>query len=487
MMKSKKNTLSFILGLGGAFLLFFAGWEYNIPLVPWVALPLLIYHFRTQPRWYRTLPVAAVAVAAKALAMHGGWDLDTGIEIAFAFVVGMPLLAALYLDRHFSKKMNPLTGTLVFPIVYILLDYCTTFANLGMACTLAYTQCTFLELIQLSSLLGSWAVGFLVAWFAPVAVLVAVSIHELKKTVRTAAVFAVCIALAISFGALRLVFDRPESATVRIASVTVEHGEDYWSTITDKNTPRGEAEQKKPEMAQIRGELFGLSKDAAKYGAKIIFWSEGNAPLYEDDHDEFLAEARQFASENGVYFIPAAVVFNYDRAKSDNIAIIINPQGEVEYRYEKTISWYPTDSDGRIPVIQTPYGKISTAICFDMDYPSLIRQAKDADIMLVPGYDTKKRSEYHTRVAFLRGVENGFSIVRQANDGTSISADYMGNTLAYQKFFYTQPRVMISDVPTQGKWTLYGLIGDVFLLIAAAALLMIFVVKFAILGKKKKI
>lgn len=114
-------------------------------------------------------------------------------------------------------------------------------------------------------------------------------------------------------------------------------------------------------------------------------------------------------------------------------------------------------------MIQTPYGKLSTAICFDMDYPGLISQAKDADIMLVPGYDTRKIANFHTRVSFLRAVENGFSIVRQANAAASISADYMGNTITYQNYFFTSDRVMISDVPTKGVWTFYGFTGEIFL------------------------
>ncbi len=485
-MKKQINLFSFVLGIAGAALLYFAGWEYNIPLAPWIALPLLVYHFRSQYRWYHTLPVAAASLIAKFFAMHGGWDMGVGLEAAFAVVVSVPLLAALYLDRAFHSKMNATVATLVFPLVYTLLDYGTTFLNLGMTCTLAYTQCTFLTLIQLSSLLGTWAVGFIVAWFAPVAVLVFKHLFELKKAVKPAAMFAAVLALVISFGAVRLVFNRPDSDTVRIASVTAAHSEDYWTTITDNNTPREDASAKKPEMAQIRDELFARSKEAAQYGAKVIFWSEGDAPLYDDDYDAFIIKAQQFAKEYGVYFIPAAVVFHYDRAKNDNIAVIIDPKGNVLYRYEKTISWYPTDSDGKIPVIQTPYGKIAVAICFDMDYPGLIRKAKDADIMLVPAYDTKKISDYHTRVAFLRGVENGFSIVRQANEGTSISADYLGNTLTYQKFFYTQPSVMISDVPTRGEGTLYGSIGNIFLLLAAAAIPVLFASQIKRLRRKSE-
>ncbi|MGE5677495.1 MAG: hypothetical protein ACM3ZR_05495 [Pseudomonadota bacterium] len=108
-----------------------------------------------------------------------------------------------------------------------------------------------------------------------------------------------------------------------------------------------------------------------------------------------------------------------------------------------------------------------------MDYPNLISQARSADIMLVPGYDTRKIADFHTRVSFLRGIENGFSVVRQANEGASISADYMGNTLTYQNYFNTEDRVMISDVPTKGVWTLYGFTGEVFLWLVFAGFVII--------------
>ena len=83
--------------------------------------------------------------------------------------------------------------------------------------------------------------------------------------------------------------------------------------------------------------------------------------------------------------------------------------------------------------------------------------------MLIPAFDTKKIDDFHTRVAPLRGIENGYSTVRQSNEGSSISADYLGNTLTYQNYYRTEDRVMISDVPVRGKTTLYGLTGEIFL------------------------
>ncbi len=463
---------SYIAGVAGALLLFFIGWEFNIPLAAWVAFPLLVFCFRSLKRWYASFPLIVLMILVRFFSIHGGWDMELWLEGIFSVVVLVPLLAGLFLDRFYSGRLNSFLATLVFPCVYTILDYFLTYANLGMTFSLAYNQCTFLEFIQITSVFGSWFAGFVVAWFAPVAVLFVRNITRLKDEWKPLVAYFSILAFILSFGSFRLALSRPQSQTVRIASVTAEHRQDYW-TITDRKTPRDEAASNKPEMEATREELFDQSQKAADYGAKIIFWSEGNAPMYEDDFPTFMERAQKFAKDNRVYLIPSCVVLRYEKDKNDNLAVIINPNGQIEYKYEKTISWYPTDSDGRIPVIQTPYGKLATAICFDMDYPYLIAQASDADILLAPGYDTRKIANFHTRVAFLRGVENGFSVVRQANEAASISADFMGNTLTYQNYYFTQDRVMMSDVPTKGSWTIYGFTGEVFLWLVFAGFILL--------------
>lgn len=466
-MKQKKLLFAYLLGILGCILLFFIGWEYNIPIMSWAAFPLLIFSFRSIKKWYMTLPLVLLMVIVRFFSIVGGWDMELWLMLVFSVVVLAPLLAGLYLDRLYINRLNPILATLVFPCTYIVLDFFVTFTNLGMTFSIAYSQSTFLELVQITSLFGSWFAGFMAVWFAPVAVLFASNIRNLVPVFKPVAIYSILLVLVISFGCFRLVFNRPQSQTVRIASITVPHSQDYW-TITDNNTPRADSIKNKSEMENIQQNLFNLSQRAVDYGAKVIFWSEGNCPMYEDQYDAFLEKAESFARDNHVYFMPSCVELLYDKTKNNNLAVMINPDGKIEYRYEKTISWYPSDSDGKIPVIDTPYGKISTAICFDMDYPDLISQARDADIMLVPAFDTQKIADFHTRVSFLRGIENGFSVVRQANAGASISADYMGNTITYQNYFYTDTRIMISDVPTKGVWTLYGSTGEIFLWIVFA-------------------
>ncbi|HEX2946238.1 MAG TPA: nitrilase-related carbon-nitrogen hydrolase [Clostridia bacterium] len=470
-----KRVIPYTAGIIGALLLLFIGWEYNIPAIAWVSYPLLVYSFRSFKKWYLTLPLVVLMAVVRFVSIYGGWDMELWLTIIFSVLVLAPLLAGLYLDRAFVGHLSPILASLVFPCTYIVFDYLLTFMNLGMTFSLVYSQATFLEFIQVVSVFGSWFAGFVTAWFAPVAVLLVQNTGKLKTIRRPLIVYFTILSVILLFGCFRLALARPHSETVRIASVTEEHRQDYW-TITDRNTPRGDSPSIKPEMKAIEDKLFKQSQKAVDYGAEIIFWSEGDSPMYEDDYDAFIKRASDFARENRVWFVPACVMLRYDRNKNDNLAIIFEPEGKMEYRYEKTISWYPTDSDGKLPVIQTPYGKLSAAICFDMDYPRLISQASDADIMLVPGYDTKKISDFHTRVSFLRGIENGFSVVRQANESASISADYLGNTLTYQNYFYTPDRIMISDVPVRGVWTLYGFTGEIFLWIDFAGFALIVII-----------
>lgn len=456
---NKKGAIIYAAQIIGALLLIFVSWKNNMSLASWISPVLLMWGFRNTRRWHMTLPGAILCVCAKTAAMHGGWDIDILMEILIGVLVTVPLLTALYLDRFFNRHMKPLAASVIFPAVYSLLDFLLSLLPVGMTFSLPYTMSRSLTVIQMASVLGSWSIGFLFLWTGSVIVTVIGSRMNLQKTRVTVLTCLLSLLLVAGYGSYRTVLLRPNCPTVKIGSVTVDHTRDYWD-ITDNNTPREGSDSIKAEMALIEDELFRLSDRAVAVGSRVVFWSEGNCPLYEDQYNGFLERAKKYAKENKIYFMPGLVVLRYNSTKNDNLAVMITPEGEIAYTYEKTISWYPSDSDGIIKSVETPYGKIGAAICFDMDFPLFIRQAGDIDIMLVPAFDTEKISPYHTQGALLRGVENGFSVIRQCNKGTSIAADYHGNILACQDFFTTSERVMISDVPTKGISTLYEKTGE---------------------------
>lgn len=482
---SKKEVLGIILGVLGSILLLFMSWERNMGVIVWILLPLLVYSFRSQSVWFKTIPVLILAILFKFLNLHGGWDIDVVQEIGFAVLVSIPLAAALYFDRYLYRKVNPILSTLVFPVIYVACDYLLSYSPVGMTFALAYTQSEHLVFIQAAGLFGSWFVGFLTAWFAPLACLVADNVLKLNKVWKPLTAYMIICILTISYGSVKVVFMRPDGKTVKVASITAEHKEDYWA-ITDRGTIKGEAIEKKEDMKELGNELFISSKKAADFGARVIFWSEGNYVVYEDDYAAFIEEAKQFAKANEVYFVPGVLVLEYGQYKNRNLAVMINPRGEVEFTYEKTISWYPTESDGIIHRVATPYGNIASVICFDMDFPAFIRQASGADIMLVPAFDTRMVGRYHTQSALMRGIEFGFSVVRQSNAGVSMAADYNGNILAAQDFFNTDERCMIADVPVKGIRTFYSMTGDWFAWVVVAGMAAIILIAFIQLRMAQK-
>ena len=256
----------------------------------------------------------------------------------------------------------------------------------------------------------------------------------------------------------------------------MEHPRDYWDWIDD-STPRDVVAAHSAELAGLESDLFAASARAATAGAKIIFWSEGNCVLTEDTEAAFVERAARFAKDNGVYLAAAVLTLRYGQTISDNKVIMLTPRGEAAYTYVKTMSWYPTGSDGILRTVDTPYGTLGTAVCFDMDFPYFVRgfARLGADIVVVPSFDSERIRPYHTEVGLMRAVENGFSMVRQVSSGSSMAADPWGRLLGQQDYFRTADRLMIVDVPTRGTRTLYGLLGDWFAW-AGAALAVLLVV-----------
>ena len=67
-----------------------------------------------------------------------------------------------------------------------------------------------------------------------------------------------------------------------------------------------------------------------------------------------------------------------------------------------------------LPVAVTPYGRLSGAICFDLDHPSYVRAAgaHRADLMLQPSWTWGSIGPRHFASDMLRAVENGFTLFR---------------------------------------------------------------------------
>src|SRR5262249_46993476 len=116
------------------------------------------------------------------------------------------------------------------------------------------------------------------------------------------------------------------------------------------------------------------------------------------------------------------------------------------------------------PIVSTPFGRLAPAICQDMDFPWLIRRPAvlATDIMLTPSDDWKEIEETHAQMAVYRAIENGFSIVRAANNGISEAVDPYGRIRAMSVASDLGTAPMITELPTRRVHTLYRRMGDWF-------------------------
>ena len=448
----------------GAACFTFVGWRFNVPFAAWLAPVFLIRFFRDQPRWTRTLPAILLLAVASFIQMKGGWDMDAWMEYTFSVLRPAAFLAALYADRALVRRLPRAAATLVYPAVYLAVDYAIAFTPLGSGMSVSATQFGAAGIAGLASITGIWGIGFLIGWTA--AVLNTLWESRASRPVearRLAAAWACIIVAVLAFGGARSALARPSSPTVRVGSATIPHPRDYWTWI-DQGTPRDIVASYGAELTGIMDGLFAQSERAVAAGARIVFWSEGNGVIPEEQESAFVERAAGFARQHGVYFAPAVVVLRYGQTISDNKVLMFAPDGTLAFTYVKTMSWYPTGSDGILRTVDTPYGRIGAAICFDMDFPSFIHAlgAARADIVLVPAFDRERIRPYHTEVGLMRGIENGFSVVRMTNEGTSQAIDGSGRVLARQEFFETSDRLMLVDIPTRRLPAVYAVFGEWF-------------------------
>ncbi len=150
-----------------------------------------------------------------------------------------------------------------------------------------------------------------------------------------------------------------------------------------------------------------------------------------------------------------------------NKTITLTPEGDLANVYLKSnpvpFAEQEYGSDDIIPVIDSPYGKLSPVICYDADFPEFMKQTGKigTDILLVPSGDWKAIDPYHAYMSSYRGIENGMSVFRPVSRATSIATDPYGNLLGSSDFYTSDDKTLMVQVPMKGISTIYNRIGDI--------------------------
>ena len=462
------------LMLGGVLRLFDFG-RWPIPLAAWLA-PVFLIHFA-----HINDPLTATALLWLTMMVAGYFALRGVIPLpAFAFPIFVGVLAVLctlpYLaDRLLFDRLPGLASTLVFPLAWVVYEFIMAKTSpFGTWGTVAYTQYGNRPLMQLASVTGLSGISFLVTWFGPIVNYAWDRQFQGAQAVSALIVFGVTLSLILLAGGARLAFSR-YSKTVRMAVIG------WPENLVGKNTawrlfmPKPLEDAEKPALRDdyllLQDYFLAESRREARAGAKIILWPEINLMVFRSDEEAFMERARQVARQEQVYLLMGIGVHRPDEARPlENKAVLIDPAGAIAFSYVKTHpvpgieAMISTRGDSRPPTQDTEYGRLASVVCYDMDFPPLLRHVgrARADIILVPASDGKDIVHLHHVQAVFRAVENGVSMLRAARWGLSSAVDPLGRTLATMDDSLATQKVMVAQLPTTGVATIYSRIGDLF-------------------------
>ncbi len=392
-------------------------------------------------------------------------------------------------DRLLGPRLGDKARTFVFPLTLVTIEWFSTLAQASNSTGFAvYSQYESLSLLQILSITGMWGVIFLIGWCASTANAVWEKGFDWPPARGAAISFVVVLMAVVLFGSIRLNFAAPSSPTIVAATVTVDRAvyeraiAPPFDWVTFYRSTDDERAAVRPQLEATVDQMLERSETALRFGAKIVGWQEGSALVLEEDRQRPLDRASDLAKRYGATMQVGLGVFT--RASTHhyflNQSILIDNSGRIRATYDKTYPVIPGEAyveiagPGKLPIVETPNGRIATAICNDFHFPALIRQAGqgDADIMMAPYNDIVPWDQQDAVVATFRAIENGYSMVKATGNGPSMIADYQGHMLGQQRYG-DGGGVLRTSIPTRGVVTIYSRIGDTFAYLNVAGLILL--------------
>jgi apolipoprotein N-acyltransferase len=469
-----------------------------VPAAAWISPVFLLRFMRTQPALRAILLADLVMTGAALVSWQGMVPVPGSLYLVVVGFTAQWILAPFVVDRLLFRRFHGLARTLILPTAWVGVEYLNSVWNpYGTWGSAAYTQFGNLPLVQIVSVTGPFGISFLIGWFTAVVNHAWENEFAWPRVRCTGSLFAAVLALVLLAGGGRLAFFPPTGPTVRVSSISATEElrakvdpdwiakelnislkesipDALWNTLDQNSQP-------------LQEYLAERTHREARAGARIVFWPEAHVILTKEAEPRLLELGRQIARSEGIYLgIGMGVARRHPtELKAENRFVLLDPQGNTLFDYTKQNPVPGGEAacsiiavhDYCLPMAATPYGRIAAAICFDMDFPSFVRQAGVArtDILLDPSADWRAIDPLHTQMACMRAVELGCSVIRHTSGGLSAAVDYQGRLLASMDHFTTPATelVMVTQVPVAGVPTVYARIGDVFSWLCLAILLVL--------------
>src|SRR6266496_3889274 len=380
------------------------------------------------------------------------------VPLAISFTVLLPLIFALIvlITRKIILTRKNTWSAFALPVLCCLFEFIFfKFSPDGTAGSLAYSQANFLPVVQIASVTGILGITLLVTLF-PSAVAVAIYYRDNKKMIVPLSIIFLLIVVPILFGVIRMNGEPSNQNTITVGLATVD--EKFHS---ETNNPKFEDEV---HVAKLYAEQV---TKLAKQGAQVVVLPEKIVNVAFEFAFPVKSTIANAATNNHVTIITGYTHFN--ESMKQNMALAISQEGRLLADYQKVNLFEGEARKGFIPGKETAAFTLynipsGIAICKDLDYQNFMRKydENNVQILYVPAWDFVKDGWLHSRMAILRGVVNGYAIVRAARQGELTISDYRGKVLYEASSTNNNAATLIGKISPQATKTIYSRFGDWF-------------------------
>jgi len=437
-----------------ATLLWFGTGLHPVAALTWLApLPVLAVSVRTSTA--RAAGMAALAWIVSSLNMWNYFHKD--IEMPVLPVAGLLALQAaefvgtVLLYRALVRRDRPGLAVLAAGAAWATGEYLLSLVSPGGAfSSLGYTQAGVLPVIQLASATGVWGVGF-----ALLAVPGAIAaILTARRRWPPVAVGVALVVGMLGYGAWRL-HRADDAPTATIALINVSRSVDSLDPTSAEGT------------SVLDAYLEQLPAVAAA-GATVAVLPEKVFRVTGSQLAELGQRLIAVARQTGLIVVIGLTLV--DDAGVHNVAMAYSSAQVSRYDKQHLVPGWEdrfTPGTGRTLLPGTAAG---LAVCKDLDYPALARDYANsgAGLLLVPALDVDRDGWLHGRMAVVRGVESGTSVVRTAGHGRLNSSDAYGRVGA-DVTTASGVSTAVATVRSGPTGTLYDRLGDWFAWLCLAA------------------
>ena len=409
------------------------------------------------------------------VATFGGLSWFVAVPVAgllvlyMALYVGLSSAASAVMIQRFGVG-----GLLMAPLAWVATEYVRAHMFGGFPwIPLGNAVVTLLPIAQLASALGVYGLSWLLATLHALFALVAMTAGRQRLTAGIASLG--LIAGCSLWG----------SARVNHSRLTRE-GDVVTVGLIQGNIPQGD-KWDPSQASSIFDRYLHMTREAAAKGAQFILWPESATPFFFDEDPLSAHEVRRLVAETRT-----PLLFGTDEVERGsppryyNSAFMLDGTGATAAVYRKMflvpfgeyvpfgtlltfvgplVEAVSAFSPGQRVTMMPVHGHmVSTAICYEVVYPHLMRDGVRAGSELLTTitndawYGETSAPFQHFELAAMRAIEQGRYLARAANTGISGIVDPYGRVVTRTNLFETT--TVIGEVRFIQEHTLYARIGD---------------------------